>query len=54
MGNLTCFAEGVRQVRGDAGERQVADVELGLVTGHGGEIMSGQMCSIHSTLILGR
>jgi acetyl-CoA acetyltransferase len=54
MGNLTCFAEGVRQVRGDAGERQVADVDLGLVTGHGGEIMSGQMCSIHSTLILGR
>ena len=54
LGNLTCFAEGVRQIRGDGGDRQVADAETALVTGHGGEILSGQMCSIHSTLILGK
>ena len=28
--------------------------EIALATGHGGEIVSGQMCSIHSTLILRR
>ncbi len=54
MGNLTGFAEGVRQVRGDCGQHQVKDAEIALVTGHGGEILSGQMCSIHSSLILGR
>lgn len=54
LGNLTCLAEGVIQMRGEGGDRQVKDVEVGLVTGHGGELLSGQMCSIHSTLILGR
>ena len=54
LGNLTCLAEGVVQVRGDGGDRQVRDVQICLVTGHGGELLSGQMCSIHSTLILGR
>ena len=54
MGNLTCFAEGVQQIRGEGGARQVKDAETALVTGHGGEILSGQMCSIHSSLILGR
>lgn len=54
LGNLTCLAEGVRQIRGDAERRQVPDAEIALVTGHGGEILSGQMCSIHSTLLLGR
>jgi acetyl-CoA acetyltransferase len=54
MGNLTGFAEGVRQVRGECGTHQVKDCEVALVTGHGGEILSGQMCSIHSTLLLGK
>ncbi|MFC1816643.1 thiolase family protein [Thermodesulfobacteriota bacterium] len=54
LGNLTGLAEGVVQMRGDGGERQVRDAKICLVTGHGGEILSGQMCSIHSTLILGR
>jgi len=53
LGNLTCFGEGVRQLRGECGERQVKEAEIALVTGHGGEILSGQMCSIHSSLILG-
>jgi acetyl-CoA acetyltransferase len=54
LGNLTCFAEAVMQLRGQGGERQVAGAEIALATGHGGEIVSGQMCSIHSTLILRR
>lgn len=54
LGNLTGLAEGVRQIRGDAQHRQVPDARIALVTGHGGEILSGQMCSIHSTLLLGR
>jgi acetyl-CoA acetyltransferase len=54
MGNLTGFAEGVRQIRGTCGDHQIKDAEVSLVTGHGGEILSGQMCSIHSTLLLGR
>ncbi len=54
LGNLTGFAEAVIQLRGEAGTHQVKDAEIGLVTGHGGEITSGQMCSIHSSLILGR
>jgi acetyl-CoA acetyltransferase len=52
LGNLTPMAEAVMQLRGQAGERQVKDAEVALVTGHGGEILSGQMCSIHSSMIL--
>ncbi len=40
--------EGVRQVRGDAGERQVPDAKVALVHGNGGVI------SVHCTLLLGQ
>ena len=53
-GDLTGFSEAVLQLRGEAGERQVDDAKICLVSGHGGEILSPGMCSIHSTLILGR
>ncbi len=54
LGDLTHLAEAVRQLRGEAGKRQVKDAEVMLVTGHGGEVVSPGMCSIHSTLVLGR
>jgi acetyl-CoA acetyltransferase len=54
LGNLTGLAEAVVQLRGEGGGRQVPDAEVALVSGHGGEILSGQMCSIHSTIILTR
>lgn len=54
LGNLTCVAEAITQLRGEGGARQVKDAEIALATGHGGEIVSGQMCSIHSSLLLRR
>src|SRR5262245_8477856 len=54
LGELTHMAEAIAQLRGEAGERQVADAQIGLVTGHGGEILSPGMCSTHGTLVLGR
>jgi len=54
LGNLTCVAEAIIQLRGEGGARQVKDAEIALATGHGGEIVSGQMCSIHSSLLLRR
>lgn len=54
LGNLTCVAEAIIQLRGEGGERQVKDAEIALATGHGGEIVSGEMCSIHTSLILRR
>jgi len=40
--------EAVRQLRGEAGERQVEGAELALAHGNGGII------GLHATLILGR
>lgn len=54
LGELTHLAEAIAQLRGEAGERQVPDAEIGLVSGHGGEILSPGMCSTHGTLVLGR
>lgn len=47
-GGMLHVIEAVRQLRGNAGERQVADAEVALVTGHGLGMNS------HATLILGR
>lgn len=53
LGDLTGFAEAVTQLRGQAGERQVEDCRLALTTGHGGELVSPGMCSIHTSTVLG-
>ena len=53
-GDLTGLSESVLQLRGEAGVRQVKDAEICLMTGHGGEILSPGMCSIHTNLILRR
>ena len=53
-GNMTGMMEALYQLRGEAGDRQVADAEIGIVSGHGGEILRPGMASHHSTLVLGR
>jgi acetyl-CoA acetyltransferase len=53
FGDLTGLSEAVIQLRGEGASRQVPDCKVALVTGHGGEILSPGMCSIHSTLLLG-
>lgn len=47
-GGMFHVVEAVRQVRGDAGERQVEDAQLALAHGNGGII------GVHATMILGR
>jgi acetyl-CoA acetyltransferase len=54
LGDLTGLAEAVRQVRGEAGERQIPNCDVALTTGHGGELVSPGMCSIHTSTLLGR
>jgi acetyl-CoA acetyltransferase len=54
LGDLTGMAEAIRQIRGEAGERQIADCDVVMTTGHGGELISPGMCSIHTCTLLGR
>jgi acetyl-CoA acetyltransferase len=53
LGELTHLSEAIVQLRGEAGNRQVHGARVGLVSGHGGEILSPGMCSTHATLLLG-
>jgi acetyl-CoA acetyltransferase len=53
LGDLTGLAESVRQLRGQCGDRQVKDCHVVLATGHGGELVSPGMCSIHTATLLG-
>jgi len=54
LGDLTGMAESIRQLRGEAGERQIKDCNVVLTSGHGGELISPGMCSIHTSTLLGR
>ncbi len=51
--DLTGILEGVTQVRGEGGARQQKNVEVCMVTGHGGEMLVG-MSSTHTCLVLGK
>jgi acetyl-CoA acetyltransferase len=45
--------EAVRQLRGEAGERQVAGAEIAIANGHGGEYVLPWMSPIHGVVVLG-
>ena len=49
---MTPITEGIKQMRGEAGETQVKDAKIGLVTGHGGGF-GVQNSWAHSCLVLG-
>ncbi len=51
-GDLTGIAENIRQLRGDAGARQIKNLRYAMATGHGGEMVGPAMCSIHSCLVM--
>lgn len=53
LGDLTGYAEAVTQLRGQAGDRQVPNCTVALTSGHGGELVSPGMCSIHTSTVLG-
>ena len=48
MWGMTPISEGIIQIRGEGGARQVPDAKVALVSGNGG------ILSTHSTLVLGR
>jgi acetyl-CoA acetyltransferase len=54
LGEWTHLIEVAQQLWGECGARQIADAEIGLVSGHGGEVISPGMCSTHGSLVLGR
>jgi len=54
MADMTGISESVLQLREEAGPRQLNEPSISLVTGHGGEAAPSGMCSVHTTLLLGR
>ena len=50
----TVVAVTTEDISGLVGERQVKDCNVVLTTGHGGELLSPGMCSIHTCTLLGR
>ena len=49
---FTAITEGIRQLRGDGGATQVADAEVALISGHGGNVGVQNTWS-HATMVLG-